>query len=386
MGRSRTRTCLAVALTAFATAVTLATPAAAQDGPAAVALELLPGGTNSSAFAVNDRGTIVGRADAADGRTHPARWSTDGVTALELPPDAQGGTASHVNELDMAAGNLTIDWEYRAARWDSNGVLTDLGVLPGMTSSYVLDMNNRGVVVGVSHRDQNPSRPVLWTPTGRIVELKLLPGGIRGSAKAINDDGTIVGEVYLSGSGPRAVRWSPHGAVTDLGALPGGDTSHATAINEQGAMLGTARTAPPDYTYHPVRWSRSGAITRLDPHARFTSVNAQVINDRGAVAGVADGRTVRWSPTGEVVELPLPAGEYGGSFVDMNDLDTVVGSSFYGTGSGHALLWDATGALTVLGNLPGSTHSVAEAVNDRGTVVGSAEFGINEAWRAVRWY
>jgi uncharacterized membrane protein len=59
--------------------------------------------------------------------------------------------AAAINDLGRVAGNIRIsDREFHAATWDAKGGISDLGLLSADTLSDSRDINNAGVVVGVS--------------------------------------------------------------------------------------------------------------------------------------------------------------------------------------------------------------------------------------------
>src|SRR5215472_760873 len=84
-----------------------------------------------------------------------------------------------------------------AFQWQ-DGVLTDLGALPGTNDSYAFSSNDRGQIVGVSENGAiDPItgfpeiRGVLWSH-GEIIDLGTL-GGNGSYAGTINDRGQVVG-------------------------------------------------------------------------------------------------------------------------------------------------------------------------------------------------
>src|SRR5271167_3908564 len=84
-----------------------------------------------------------------------------------------------------------------AFRWQQ-GVLTDLGALPGVNSSNASGINERGWVVGVSENgvfDPTLNFPaahaVLWTDR-QMIDLGTL-GGYESNAIYVNDGGQVVG-------------------------------------------------------------------------------------------------------------------------------------------------------------------------------------------------
>lgn len=120
-------------------------------------LGTLPGGHSSAAWAVNDRGWIVGAADTADGTQHAVLWR--------------------------------------------DGTIRDLGTLGGKTSLAV-SINNAGQIVGESDlaapdRIGNTTHAFVYRD-GRMRDLNALSGtlasgNLLASASAINDRGWIVG-------------------------------------------------------------------------------------------------------------------------------------------------------------------------------------------------
>jgi probable HAF family extracellular repeat protein len=119
-------------------------------------------------------------------------------------------------------------------------------------------VNAYGESVGFLETRPGFPRATWQAPNGVMIDLGTLPGGSRSSAVAIDDAGTIAGQSETAGGAFHAVRWH-HGIIADLGTLPGGDFSVATAI-EGDAVLGesTAR----DGTLHAVRW-QDGTLTDL---------------------------------------------------------------------------------------------------------------------------
>jgi probable HAF family extracellular repeat protein len=119
-------------------------------------------------------------------------------------------------------------------------------------------VNAYGESVGFLETRPGFPRATWQAQNGVMIDLGTLPGGSRSSAVAIDDAGTIAGQSETAGGAFHAVRWR-HGIIEDLGTLPGGDFSVATAI-EGDAVLGesTAR----DGTLHAARW-RDGTLTDL---------------------------------------------------------------------------------------------------------------------------
>jgi probable HAF family extracellular repeat protein len=97
---------------------------------------------------------------------------------------------------------------------------TDLGTLPGNTSSYAYGINNSGQVVGQSYFG-GPGRAFLWDATSGMQDLGTLPGDCTSYARGINDSGQVVGDSYTFDIAPRAFLWDAANGMQDLGTLPG---------------------------------------------------------------------------------------------------------------------------------------------------------------------
>ncbi len=134
------------------------------------------------------------------------------------------------------------------------------------TSQHVMIINGVnafGERVGFLETRPGFPRATWQAPNGVMIDLGTLPGGSRSSAVAIDEAGTIVGQSETAGGAFHAVRWR-HGVIEDLGTLPGGDFSVASAI-EGSAVLGESSAR--DGMLHAARW-RDGTLTDLGAFSR----------------------------------------------------------------------------------------------------------------------
>ena len=298
-------------------------------------LGTLPGGTISTAYAVNRTRQVVGTSQ------------TIGVT-----------------------GQL----ETHAFRW-SQGTMRDLGNLgplpaPGRAYSVATGINDAGKVVGEANRPDSAVHAFLWA-SGVMRDLGTL-GGQQSGAAAINATGQVVGYSTLKaapGKTPvtRAFLWQ-NGHMTDLGAL-GGGYSRAFGINDAGEIVGESRTA--DGRIQAFRWS-NGHMTALPPLTGRSS--AAAINNSGRIVGTRDKRATVW--INGTAHLWGPAGEIS-SAQAVNPTGLVVGTTQL-NGVSRALLW----RLGVPSDLPaangGPARGQAYGIN-AGADVAGVDFAVDHA-------
>jgi probable HAF family extracellular repeat protein len=292
-------------------------------------------------------------------------------------------------------------------KWE-NGIRTDLGTLPGGSSSDANWINELGQITGRSQNgliDPLAGIPetvaVLWQANGRIINLGTL-GGNQGLAVGINDSGQVIGMSTNTipdafslfdprfTTQTRAFLWQ-RGVMRDLGTL-GGPDAFATYENERGQVTGISYTnsTPNDTTgiptVHPFLWE-NGRMTDLGSlGGTFSFPND--INNRGQVVGtmnlVGDEfyHPFLWD-RGRLIDLGTFGG-HNGEANWMNDAGEVVGYGYFpGDQVRHAFSWK-NGVKTDLGPPPGDICSIAHGINSEGQVVGTS--GVcRGALHAVLW-
>ncbi len=252
-----------------------------------------------------------------------------------------------------------------AFQWQ-NGVLTNLGALPGSQASVSNWISGNGLIAGASENGQTDPitgtpevRAVLWVGGG-IVDVGTLPGGFESIAWAVNNEGQVAGFatnttpdpfsfVYsvilgsISGTQTRAFSWTKQKGMQDLGTL-GGPDAWAGLANDQGQIAGISYTsfiANPDNPCLP-------NFPTTDPFFWDQSTGMVDIGTFGGACGVP---------------------------IALNNLGQVAGQSYLaGNLIAHAFLWDrsANPRLVDLGTLGGDNAS-ALWLNDTGQVVGYAD-------------
>ena len=280
-----------------------------------------------------------------------------------------------------------------AIRWH-NGVLTDLGALPGGTNSFAFGINEDGWVIGASENgavDPALGIPafvaVLWR-NGQIKNLGTL-GGSESLAGDVNDRGRIVGFSTNSVPDPvsmfgfatqtRPFVWE-HGVMRDLGTL-GGPDGAAFLMNERGQVIGqyllnstpNATTGIP--TQDPILWESDGTAVDLGTLGGTVGTTFW-INNRGQVvgqsnlAGDATFHAFLWS-RGVLTDLGTLGGNNSTAFA-LNDAGEAAGrGDVPGSQTHHGTLWK-NGTVTDLGTPAGDPCSTANSINSQGQIVGDA--------------
>ena len=180
-------------------------------GKAADAIDLgvLPGYVASEAYGVNDRRVVLGLLYDTKERAVPFRWADGRMTVLKGPngrlvyTDNPGsGGRNSINSRGEMAWTVIVRGNRGAVRWTSEGKATFLPALPGHTWTDAFGINDQGVVSGWSRRlpnEDGEENPVLWDASGKVVPLKTAPGRADGIAEATNRSGLTVG--YLGNAG-----------------------------------------------------------------------------------------------------------------------------------------------------------------------------------------
>ncbi|NTU55576.1 MAG: fibronectin type III domain-containing protein [Anaerolineales bacterium] len=146
-------------------------------------------------------------------------------------------------------------------------------------------INNNGVVVGAKVNGNNYEPLVSvggapWTP------LPVPSGAMSVFPTDVNDSGVIVGVSYDTGWNPVAVRWTPSGGGYTLDVLPrlaGDASSYATNINNLGQIVGARRAL--GYTPTGTGWLYSDALGLVDLTTYGFWVWPNGINDSGFIIG-----------------------------------------------------------------------------------------------------
>lgn len=262
-----------------------------------------------------------------------------------------------------------------ALQW-KNGVLTNLGTLPGGKNSSLEWISGNGLITGPSENggtdpiSSNPeSHAVLWK-RGQISDLGTLEGGNVSGPFAVNNRGQVVG-FSTNGTADPFSFW--------YGGLPGGTQTRAF-VSQNGLMQDLGTLGGPD----------AGAF---------------LVNERGQIGGISYTSSTPNSNNGSLCGPNVPPqdpflweqgtmvdlGSLGGTcgYVNaLNERGQLVGeSTLAGNLAYHPFLWDKRNSppLTDLGTF-GGDNGLASWINNAGEIVGSADLQGNVIHHAVLWH
>ena len=247
------------------------------------------GGTASEAQAINELGQIAGRSTLAPAPSttyHAVLWENGLKT--DLTPSGPPSMSNGINDARQIVGNLSNGLAFI---WENN-VLTTLPTLGG-PGSFAFDINNAGQVVGTSYINQiGPFQHAFLWQNGVITDLGILPGDEDSGASAINNSGVIVGSSMRTD--PETYEVTSHSFMYSGGtmtALPIPSTeSSAGDINDWGHVVGAMRAAGGFSNFHAYIFADGVArnLNSLIPAGSgLHLVSASGINNAGQIVGLA---------------------------------------------------------------------------------------------------
>ncbi|MGB7905159.1 MAG: hypothetical protein WCF43_10725 [Steroidobacteraceae bacterium] len=300
-----------------------------------------------------------------------APWSVPVAGAADGPPSYQlqylgAGSPVAVNNSNVVVGSrLNSGSNYQPLVSVGGAPWTLLPVPAGAMSTFPTDINDSGVIVGVSFSTQWAASAVRWTNPGGgyVVEvLPRLPGDAASYATNINNLGQIVGARNSLGYVPTGTGWlySDAGGFVDIYARYGWVVA-PSALNDNGLVIGGAERL--DLNTGLVEWIGNGPTN-------YNAIGGVAINNGGMIAGAASLRSTSLN----IVSVFRYEGAAGWRFIAGSSKYTVassinaLGDVGYGE-LGAGLYLDGLGTYAVNDLLSSATIQSGWAVTGSGVKV-----------------
>src|ERR1044071_9956471 len=352
--------------------------------------------------------------------------------------------------LSMTLGIVTNGDETRSVKHTNTAsgsqiIITDLGLLPGGTTSAGLAINSEPIIVGLATDSSlDLQRPFGDANTGAIVGFA---DNFNPASTAIpehmNESREMGGTEVYGDNVYQGVYWNPTGQAFVLPPLAGVDPDYgalhtkAHGINNQGQLAGTGKEGEPNFFTHAALWPdkdtlaidlgflgqgnpnyseaygvndlshvvgnsaigsfihgflwRDGQMTDLGALSGQVVSEARAINNTGLIAGKSNIFPVVWEYDPEnpgraprIQQLPIPAGFFSATTTAMNDSGDVVGYAGSPNIDSHAVLW-RNGMAVDLGVWPDGHYSVANGINNLGQIVGTGTVAGDNLDHALMW-
>ena len=260
-------------------------------------LTSISGGTVS---AINDAGVVVGTA-----RNQAFYWSLDGGrNFIDILPGGTSSAAYGINNQGQVVGYSGSDAGNRAFVWSADTGLVNLGILAiGDVASSANDINDVGYVVGTS-TSATGKRSFLWSQDAGMVDIGDVTGGSNNvSATALNDLNQVTGSLLSADGTVSPFLWDAASGVSDLGNLPtGSDVGFGFDINNSTQVVGRSNTLDGDRAF---LWLPDTGMQSLGTLG-FGSY-AFGMNDAGTIVGLSTisgaHKAMIWTETAGMLDL-----------------------------------------------------------------------------------
>ncbi len=251
------------------------------------------GGSQNFAYAINDRGQVVGLSWlAGDTASAGFLYSSEQLTSLSPFNSGVVQTAgpTGINNRGQIASGVIRNGLYTAALYDSrNRQILPLGSLGGVCcdtfSGVATAVNGEGAAVGYAYLDSMNRHAFLYAD-GVMTDLGSFGGW--SAAFDINEDNEVVGAASDQVNGFARAFIYRDGVMTEIDPFGGGpdNESYANGINGTGKVVGTG-WVPSGGAFNAFIYS-NGMSSNLGTLRGGINSEAYSINDRNQIVGIAD--------------------------------------------------------------------------------------------------
>ena len=198
-----------------------------------------PPGRGGEANGLNDRRSVVGSSYASDGKVHAVLWVDGKANDLNRIIGSVSSTAYAINNKGQIIGSAFFGDHYEQFLYQG-GTVQFLAEVNG-NHIDARDINDNGQIVGNMHTQEGANRAFLWE-NGVLRDLGTL-GGASSIAYGINIHGQVVGAADGPNGHSIAFSWK-NGVMTRIGTLSDilydekSYGSAAFAVNANGRVVG----------------------------------------------------------------------------------------------------------------------------------------------------
>lgn len=311
------------------------------------------------------------------------------ITDLGLLPGGTYSSGYSLNNTGLVAGMATnVSGGLERVLW-SNGALATIPNFDPSSTLLPAKLNDRGDLILNEAFGKSSVHVAIWRdPGGAYHQLPPFPGGdaLRVYARGINGVGLITGTVREPNLAVtlHGVLWQDGAFLQDLGAMSGYQSTDPQDINDLGQVVGIA-TNTTNFNTTAFRW-QNGSFTNLGALAPGAASSALATNNTGTIVGTSNGGfPVRWV-NGQIQSLPVPAGVIQPTPVDVNDNGDIIG---WGTsmtpGALYASAFWRNGQPILLPPWPGATQTMARSINNRAEITGEGNIVAGGPMHALMW-
>lgn len=337
----------------------------------------------------------------------PAAFAAAAITALTLTVGAAQGQSYIVRQLPTLGGFISnardindsgvivgfstrgSDSVSRAVKWTSAGI-ADLDPMGWWRVGEAVAINNNGFALTNQQGALNcfPEGVQVMAPTGTTPIWRMNYANKPSTGRGINATMQTVGCAADTSGAMIPLRWLST-APSAVGPTTG-VVADVADINDAGVAVGHSAPLLSGVAAANVSAIRiqGTQISTLPTPADRTRAHARAINGSGTVVGDADNGVnpcawlnvdavaVRWSPTGQLDVLPLPANVWSASATEINDRGEIVGLGVRTDWTFGPVIWRSGGAdprflADVVSDMGGmDTIDRVEAINNHGQMVG----------------
>lgn len=247
----------------------------------------LVGDNQSAGFAVNNSGQVVGQSVSSGAVEHAYYW--DGSMHDLTPPGARAvAYAISSGSPVYAAGYQQLPGGVRnAVIWTPQSSTTP--TVLETSESWVMGVNDAGLAVGRYTDANSIVRAALWRAGQPRTEIAPLAGHVHGTATDINNDGIVVGISFSSQSAPDQawIRFADGQVISLSSADDIGTSALAVSDVSNGQFYVVGQSVDAAAVNHGARWTvqlSSRTATREFLNGVTTATG---VTNGGAVAGIS---------------------------------------------------------------------------------------------------